>query len=195
MSGSGSPQRALFLDRDGVINEDAGYTHRWDAFVFIDGIFELARAAHARGYLLFVVTNQAGIGRGFYTEDDFLALTGRMCARFEQEQAPIAKVYFDPTHPEHGLGAYRRPSSMRKPSPGMLLAAASEFGVSLADSLLVGDKASDLQAGRAAGVACNLLYRPRQAGDCDARAGEASLAETLATAVLHDLRDAIPYLR
>jgi D-glycero-D-manno-heptose 1,7-bisphosphate phosphatase len=194
VSGSASPRRALFLDRDGVINHDAGYTHRWEAFVFIDGIFELARAAHARGYLLFVVTNQAGIGRGFYTEDDFLALTERMCARFAEERAPIAKVYFDPTHPVHGLGAYRRPSSMRKPNPGMLLAAASEFGVSLQDSVLIGDKTSDLEAGAAAGVACNLWYRPRTADGRDARAA-ASPAPGLAAAVLHDLRDAIPHLR
>jgi D-glycero-D-manno-heptose 1,7-bisphosphate phosphatase len=196
VSRSISPRRALFLDRDGVINHDAGYTHRWEAFVFTDGIFELARAAHARDYLLFVITNQAGIGRGFYTEDDFLALTERMCARFAEERAPIAKVYFDPTHPEHGLGAYRRPSSMRKPNPGMLLAAAGEFDVSLPDSVLIGDKASDLEAGAAAGVACNLWYRPEAAMEGPGtNAAEAALAERLATAVLHDLRDAITHLR
>ncbi|NUO77336.1 MAG: HAD family hydrolase [Lysobacter sp.] len=152
--------RALFLDRDGVINLDDGYTYRWENFVFVDGIFDLARAAHAKGYRLFVVTNQAGIGRGLYTEQDFHVLTERMCEAFAREGAPIDKVYFDPTHPVHGIGEYRRESPMRKPNPGMLLAAAEEFGVSLADSLLVGDKPSDILAGQRAGVGTNLLYAP-----------------------------------
>ncbi|UHQ22684.1 HAD family hydrolase [Lysobacter sp. 5GHs7-4] len=152
--------RALFLDRDGVINLDDGYTYRWDSFVFVDGIFDLARAAHAKGYRLFVVTNQAGIGRGLYTEQDFLVLTERMCEAFAREGAPIDKVYFDPTHPVHGIGEYRRESPMRKPNPGMLLAAAEEFGVSLADSVLVGDKDSDIVAGQRAGVGVTLLYAP-----------------------------------
>lgn len=159
MSGGGS-RRALFLDRDGVINHDAGYTHRWEDFRFVDGIFDLARAAHARDYLLVVVTNQAGIGRGFYTEADFHALTAQMCARFAAEGAPIARVYFDPTHPEHGIGAYRRDSPMRKPNPGMLLLAADELDIALGRSLLIGDKPSDIEAGRRAGVARSLLYVP-----------------------------------
>ena len=180
-------RRALFLDRDGVINEDAGYTHRWEDFVFVDGIFGLCRHAHAQGWLLIVVTNQAGIGRGFYGEDAFHALTARMCERFAAEGAPIAKVYFDPTHPEHGIGEYRRASPMRKPNPGMLLLAAEEFRISLADSVLVGDKASDILAGLAAGVRCNLLYRP--GGGEDGTSPEASgFGETAVIAHLHDAR-------
>lgn len=181
--------RALFLDRDGVINRDAaGYTHRWEDFVFIDGIFDLCRHAHARGFALFVVTNQAGIGRGYYTEADFHALTARMCARFADEGAPIAKVYFDPTHPEHGIGEYRRESFMRKPNPGMILLAAQEFALSLPDSVLVGDKPSDIRAGASAGVGCNLLYRP---GGGNAAEGEAAGE---ATAVLTELTQIKAYL-
>lgn len=180
--------RALFLDRDGVINRDSGYTHRWEDFVFIDGIFDLSREACERGYRLVVVTNQAGIGRGLYTEEEFLSLTARMCQRFAEEGATIDKVYYDPTHPEHGIGEYRRDSPMRKPNPGMLFAAASEFGLSLPQSMLIGDKISDLQAGIAAKVGCNLLYRGAASVDEDAP------AVRLATAVLHDLRDAVPYL-
>lgn len=175
--------RALFLDRDGVINHDAGYTHRWEQFVFVDGIFDLCRYAHAQGFLLFVVTNQAGIGRGYYGEDDFHALTARMCERFAIEGAPIAKVYFDPTHPEHGIGQYRRASVMRKPEPGMLLQAAAEFGISLPDSVLIGDKDSDIRAGLAAGVRCNLLYRPDEM-----QADVLSVGETAVIGHLDDAR-------
>jgi len=164
VSGAGV-RRALFLDRDGVINHDGGYTHRWRDFVFVDGIFDLARAARAREHLLVVVTNQAGIGRGYYTEADFHALTERMCARFAEEGAPIARVYFDPTHPEHGIGEYRRASPMRKPNPGMLLLAAEELGIALERSALIGDKPSDIEAGRRAGVGRNLLYLPPSADE------------------------------
>lgn len=181
--------RALFLDRDGVINHDAGYTHRWEDFAFVDGIFDVARHARAQGYRLFVVTNQAGIGRGFYTEDDFLALTARMRARFADEGAPIDEVYFDPTHPVHGIGEYRRDSPMRKPHPGMLLRAASEFGIALPESVLIGDKASDLRAGIAAGIVRNLWYRPAPPGSEDVETAR------LAYAVLRNLRDALPHLR
>lgn len=177
--------RALFLDRDGVINHDGGYTHRWEQFVFVDGIFPLARAAHARGYRLVVVTNQAGIGRGLYTEAEFQALTERMCARFAEEGAPIARVYFDPTHPEHGIGEYRRVSPMRKPAPGMLLAARDDLGIALPASVLVGDKPSDIEAGQRAGVRATLLYAPR--------GGEPS-PEVVPTAVIHTLEDAIAWL-
>ena len=181
--------RALFLDRDGVINHDAGYTHRWEDFVFVDGIFALCRHARDRGYRLLVATNQAGIGRGLYSEAQFHALTARMCERFADEGAPIDRVYFDPTHPVHGIGEYRRDSPMRKPNPGMLMLAASEFGIALADSVLIGDKASDLQAGRAAGVVRNLWYHPGPLTTEDAPTAR------LAYAVLHDLHDALPHLR
>lgn len=177
--------RALFLDRDGVINHDDGYTHRWERFVFVDGIFALARAAHARGYALVVVTNQAGIGRGLYTEADFHVLTARMCARFAEEGAPIARVYFDPTHPEHGLGQYRRRSPMRKPAPGMLLAARDDLGIALPASVLVGDKPSDIEAGQRAGVRAALLYAPH---------GAQSSADVAPTAVICTLEDAIAWL-
>lgn len=182
--------RALFLDRDGVINLDDGYTYRWESFVFVEGIFDLARAARAKGYRLFVVTNQAGIGRGLYTEQDFHALTERMCEAFAREGAPIEKVYFDPTHPVHGIGDYRRESPMRKPNPGMLLKAAQEFGVSLADSVLVGDKPSDILAGHRAGLTKTLLYSPRGMGVDE----ELDHGDVVPTAVIGQLRQAIDWL-
>ncbi len=155
-----SNQPALFLDRDGIINVDHDYVHRRQDFEFIDGIFELCRHADGLGFRLFVVTNQAGIGRGYYTEQDFFALTDWMCGVFRENGVTIDKVYFCPFHPEHGLGKYKISSTMRKPGPGMILQAADEFCIDLPGSVLLGDRETDMQAGIAAGVGRNLLYRP-----------------------------------
>jgi D-glycero-D-manno-heptose 1,7-bisphosphate phosphatase len=160
--GAEAVRPALFLDRDGVINVDHAYVHRQENFEFIDGIFELVRRARAVDRCVFVVTNQAGIARGYYGEDDFHRLTAWMQGVFEAEGAPIDKVYYCPYHAEHGLGRYKLDSPLRKPRPGMILQAADEFGIDLARSLLVGDMATDIQAGEAAGVGRNLLYRPHE---------------------------------
>ena len=151
---------ALFLDRDGVINVDHGYVHRTLDFEFIPGIFELCRAARGSGHQLVVVTNQAGIARGLYSEDQFHALTAWMKQRFADEGAPLDGVYFCPTHPTAGTGAYRVESAFRKPGPGMLLQAARELDIDLARSTIVGDKASDMLAGAAAGLNRLFLFDP-----------------------------------
>lgn len=150
---------ALFLDRDGVINVDHGYVHAAEAFEFIPGIFDLVRTANELAYCVVVVTNQAGIGRGYYTEEQFGALTGWMTGEFARRGARIDAVYFCPFHPEHGVGEYRRESEFRKPGPGMLLQAMRELDLDPAGSLMVGDKASDIQAARAAGVPAAFLFR------------------------------------
>ncbi|MFI4938991.1 MAG: D-glycero-alpha-D-manno-heptose-1,7-bisphosphate 7-phosphatase [Burkholderiales bacterium] len=176
---------ALFLDRDGVINVDHAYVCKPENFEFIDGIFALCRKAKALGYLICIVTNQAGIGRGYYSEHDFLLLTDWMCGIFRDEDVMIDKVYFCPTHPEHGIGAYKLDSSFRKPGPDMILQAAKELDIDLAKSILVGDKETDIQAGIAAGVGINLLYCNN---DPDAP------KETAATAVVGSLGQLLPFL-
>lgn len=176
---------ALFLDRDGVINIDHAYVSKKENFEFVEGIFELCRSAKQSGFLICVVTNQAGIGRGYYTEKDFLELTDWMCGAFSEVGAEIDKVYFCPTHPEYGVGEYKTDSPFRKPGPGMILQAADELGIDLAKSILVGDKETDIQAGIAAGVGCNLLYRAMPL---------AAPEETTATAVVDDFRQILPYL-
>lgn len=148
---------ALFLDRDGVINHDTGHCHRIEDFVFRDGIFELCARAEARGLALVVVTNQAGIGRGLYSEADFAALTAWMLARFAERGIAFAAVEHCPDHPEHGLGPYRRDNPRRKPGPGMLLDAAARHGLDLARSAMLGDRATDMQAALAAGVPMRML--------------------------------------
>jgi D-glycero-D-manno-heptose 1,7-bisphosphate phosphatase len=180
-------RRALFLDRDGVINVDHGYVCTRDRFEFVGGIFELCRRAKDLRYLIFVVTNQAGIGRGLYTEEDFEKLTEWMCASFRDRGAPIAKVYSCPFHPEFGIGTYRRESDWRKPGPGMIRQAAKEFDIDLRHSVLVGDRETDIQCGRAAGVACTILYQP------DVQLSRAS-AVSNATTTVQRLVDALPLL-
>jgi D-glycero-D-manno-heptose 1,7-bisphosphate phosphatase len=181
-------RRALFIDRDGVINVDRGYVCRQDQFEFIEGIAEVIRCANKLDYLVIVVTNQAGIGRGYYTEQEFLDLTEWMCGVLRDRGAPISKVYFCPFHPEHGVGIYKVDSIYRKPGPGMILQAAAEFDIDLPRSILVGDKETDVQAGVAAGVGCNLLYLPR----VDSRE---TAQCTAATSTVARLVDVMPLLQ
>ncbi|HUZ04329.1 MAG TPA: HAD family hydrolase [Acidobacteriaceae bacterium] len=158
--------RALFLDRDGVVNEEIGYLSRADQVRFVAGIFDLCRRAQALGYCLIVVTNQAGIARGFYTEEDFHALTHWMEAEFAREGVRLDRTYFCPHHPEHGVGQYRRDCPDRKPNPGMLLHAAREFQLDLAQSIFIGDRCTDMAAGEAAGVGTLLLLDGMESGPC-----------------------------
>ncbi len=151
--------RAVFLDRDGVINVDHGYVHTPERFEFVPGIFDLCRHAIMRGFHIVVVTNQAGIGRGKFTEEQFQTLTAWMRTRFEAEGVAILDVYHCPTHPEHGIGEYRTESEDRKPNPGMFLRAAREHAIDMAASVALGDKAGDLQAAFDAGVETRLLLR------------------------------------
>jgi len=148
---------ALFLDRDGVINVDHKYVYRKENFEFIDGIFELCQYATKQGYLIFVVTNQAGIGRGYYTERQFHELTKWMCEEFSKNNVTVEKVYFCPFHEKHGIGKYKKASKFRKPEPGMIFQAAEEFNLNLEKSILVGDKESDIQAGISAGIGFNYI--------------------------------------
>ena len=149
--------RAIFLDRDGVINEDLGYVYKPQEFRFIDGIFEFCGIAQELGYLLIIITNQAGIGRGYCTEEDFHNLNRWMLAEFMKHGVDITATYHCPYHPEHGVGIYKCDSFDRKPNPGMILKARDKFDIDLSRSLLIGDKDTDIEAGRRAGIG-NLLF-------------------------------------
>jgi D-glycero-D-manno-heptose 1,7-bisphosphate phosphatase len=150
-------KRALFLDRDGVINEDRHYVHRIEDFHFIDGIFDLCRAATDAGLAIIVVTNQAGIGRGLFTEQQFHVLTDWMNARFAEQGITIDQAYHCPHHPLYGVGHYKRDCLCRKPNPGMILRARNDHGICLRNSILVGDKKWDIVAANAAGVGATVL--------------------------------------
>ena len=159
-------KRALFLDRDGVVNEEVGYLHRAEEVRFVDGIFSLCRTAAGLGYRLIVVTNQAGIARGYYTEADFEVLMKFMRERLSTEGVELDAVYYCPFHPEHGVGKYKREHEDRKPGTGMLRRGAREFGVELSESVLVGDRCSDVGAANAAGLRQAFLIRGTEATAC-----------------------------
>ena len=150
--------KALFLDRDGVINHDTGYVHSVRDFKFIDGIFNLCKIAISKRYLIIVITNQSGIGRGLYTLNDFNHLTNWMCDEFAQNDILITKVYHSPYHPIYGLGEYKKDHYTRKPRPGMVRIATKEYSLNLSQSILIGDKHSDIQAGQKAGIKTNILF-------------------------------------
>lgn len=176
---------AAFLDRDGVINVDHGYVYRREDFEFVPGVLEGTRRLVELGYAPVVVTNQSGIGRGLYGEDDFHALTAWMADRFAAAGAPLAGVYFCPHHPDEANGAYRIACDCRKPAPGMLLSAAADLGLDLGRSVLFGDRASDLLAAQAAGVPRRILLAT------DGHGTPAAVADGLATARHVRLDDAV----
>ncbi len=146
-------QKALFLDRDGVINVEKHYLYKIEDFEFIDGIFELCSFYQNKGYKIFVVTNQSGIARGYYTKEDFLKLSLWMEQSFKDNGVMIEKTYCCPHHPDIS-GACK----CRKPKPGMLLEAAKEFNIDLQKSIIIGDKERDIEAGLNAGLKKSFLF-------------------------------------
>jgi D-glycero-D-manno-heptose 1,7-bisphosphate phosphatase len=154
-------RKAVFLDRDGVINIDHGYVYRPEDFKFIDGVFDTCRHFHQLGYLLIVVTNQSGIARGMYTEQDFQALNHWMQEKFAEEGAPIAHVYHCPHHPKFGTEA-ERGCQCRKPMPGMIQAAIAEYDLDPEQCAMVGDKRGDMEAATAAGLGRKFLVTSGQ---------------------------------
>lgn len=186
-------RRAAFLDRDGVINVDHAYVRRWEDFEFVPGALDAAARLAVAGWTLVVVTNQSGIARGYYTEDEFQALTARMVARFQEQGAPIAAVYHCPHHPSGKIAALAIDCECRKPAPGMLLRATRELGLSPDASIMIGDKPSDIGAARAAGVGRAYLVRSDNAESFQADAatcGADGAFESLADCVDHLLATA-----
>jgi len=156
------PSKALFLDRDGVINIDHGYVSTPEQFEFVDGVFEACQQFQALGYKLIVVTNQSGIARGYYSPQQFEQLTQWMCAQFAAHGVHITAVYHCPHHPTKGQAPYVQDCNCRKPAPGMLLQAIAEHSIDPALSIMVGDKGADMQAAAAAGVGHKVLVQSGQ---------------------------------
>jgi D-glycero-D-manno-heptose 1,7-bisphosphate phosphatase len=149
--------RAVFLDRDGVLVRDSGYVHRVQDLQLLPGAVEGLLALQQAGYLLVVVTNQSGIARGLYTEADYQCFTSAMRSALQQSGVELTDVLHCPHLPNAAVARFAVECSCRKPSPGMLLRAIAEFGIDPGRSMMVGDRDSDLQAGRAAGVRHNFL--------------------------------------
>lgn len=149
---------ALFLDRDGVLNEDRGYVHAWDQFAWVPGAREAVAAFKRAGWIVVVVTNQSGIGRGYYEEADMHALHARMQDELNAIGAGVDAFYFAPQHPDATVEHYRHPDPPdRKPNPGMIVRALADLPIDREASILVGDKPSDLEAAERAGVRAALF--------------------------------------
>ncbi len=148
-----SSKKALFLDRDGVINIEKEYLYKIKDFEFIDGIFNLCKYYQNKDYLIFVVTNQSGIARGYYGKKDFDTLSSWMIKEFSKKKIEIEKVYYCPHHPD-----FSGHCDCRKPNAGMLLQAQKEFNIDLKNSVLIGDKESDIEAGIGAGLNTTYLF-------------------------------------
>ncbi|WP_428737610.1 D-glycero-beta-D-manno-heptose 1,7-bisphosphate 7-phosphatase [Sulfurimonas sp.] len=145
-------KKTLFLDRDGVINKEKNYLYKIEDFEFIDGVFETCKYFQDLDYLIIVITNQAGIARGKYTENDFDILTKWMLEKFKEKGIEISAVYHCPHHPD-----FSGECECRKPKPGMLLKAKYEFNIDMDSSILVGDKITDIEAGINARIGQNYL--------------------------------------
>lgn len=156
--GQSAGNKALFLDRDGVINVDKHYVHKVEDCEFMDGIFDLCRRAKDKGYKLIVVTNQAGIAKGYFTENDFHTFMEYVRSEFIRQGCPLDDVFYCPYHKD-GIGKYKMDSFDRKPNPGMILKAAKKHNIDLKQSILIGDKKSDIEAGKKSGIKHNILIK------------------------------------
>jgi len=179
-------EKGVFLDRDGIVNVDKGYVYQKEDFLFHKDIFELCRLFQEKGFRIFIITNQSGIARGYYTLDAFNALNEWMLKVFTERQIHISKVYFCPHHPTEGLGEFRIDCQCRKPNPGMILKAGLEFHLNLNESILVGDSKSDIQAGINAGIGYNFWVRGKPNPDMNLTSVE--FFDDLAGLIVH-IRD------
>ncbi|HVG18076.1 MAG TPA: HAD family hydrolase, partial [Blastocatellia bacterium] len=146
-----NPQPAIFIDRDGTINEDIGYVSSPEELILYPWAAEAVRLVNESGLKAIVITNQSGIARRLYTEETLAAIHERMASELARGRARIDAIYYCPHHPEIGDERYRMACECRKPGAGLLLAAAREHGVDLARSFVIGDKASDINLATGAG--------------------------------------------
>lgn len=179
-------KRAVFLDRDGVINVDNGYVSQRDDFEFIDGVIDACKVLKEKGYLIVIITNQSGIARGYFSEEQFHTLTEWMDWSLADRGVDLDGLYYCPHHAEKGVGEYKIDCDCRKPKPGMLMNAIADLDIDPSQSILVGDKVSDIQAGLAAGIKTNYLVRTGKTITAE--------GEKIATAVFDDLNSIVEQL-
>ena len=181
------PRPAVFFDRDNTLIHNDGYLGDPEAVRLLHGAAAAVARCRAAGLAVVTVSNQSGVGRGLITEDDVRAVDGRMDDLLERDDpaAVVDRHYFCPYHPEAKVEAYRRDSDLRKPRPGMLLAAAADLDLDLSASWLVGDAPRDVAAGRAAG--CRTIWLQDSSVAPSPAAAEAEVA---ADYVAHSLEEA-----
>ncbi|MGD0586810.1 MAG: D-glycero-beta-D-manno-heptose 1,7-bisphosphate 7-phosphatase [Oryzomonas sp.] len=162
--GNSDLKRAVFVDRDGTINVEKEYLYRVDEFEFIPGAPQALRLLNEAGFLVVVVSNQSGVARGYFTEEDVDILHRHIAAQLAKTGARVDAWYYCPHHPS-GRGSYSLPCRCRKPMPGMLLEAARRHNIDLAASVMIGDKLVDVETGLAAGCRTILVRTGYGAAD------------------------------
>ena len=176
-------RKAAFIDRDGVLNEERAFVHRIEDFELVPGAIEALKALQDAGYLLVVITNQSGIARGLYSEADFLAFTTQMRERLQAQGVRLDAVQYCPHLADAPVAAYRHDCDCRKPKPGMLVKAIRALDIDPDVSFLVGDRLSDIEAGRAAGLGRCFLVRTGYPLDDEAIARADGVFDDLLTCV------------
>lgn len=141
-------KKILFLDRDGVINEDFGYVHLYEDIVYIKGIFKFCKKAVDHGYLICIVTNQAGIAKGLYDIDDFILLSEQICEDFLKFRIPVWRIYFSPYHVQGIVSPFKKNHQSRKPGNLLFDHAISSSGANKNQCIMIGDRSSDLKAAK-----------------------------------------------
>jgi D-glycero-D-manno-heptose 1,7-bisphosphate phosphatase len=179
------PIRAVFLDRDGTINLEKNYVHRIEDFEFVPGAIEALQLLSRAHIDIMIVSNQAGIAKGFFSEADLTALNEHMRSQLLCHGVRLAGIYSCPHHPEGTVSPYRQLCSCRKPQPGLLIAAMQERGIARSEAVMVGDRNSDVEAGRAAGVITYLV---------ETGYGASEKHSTNATYVVADLLTAVRHI-
>ena len=177
-----SESPAVFLDRDGTLNREKGYLYRWADWEWLPGAIEALAALKEAGRKLVVITNQAGVARGLYGPADIEALHRRVNEDLAGRGLAIDAFYYCPHHPD-----FTGPCDCRKPRPGMFLKAARELSLDLSRSAMVGDKLSDVEAGRAAGLGLNILLRTGYGREMEALARPGQV-------IVDDLKAAVPLI-
>ena len=154
----------LFLDRDGVINYDYGYIDSFERFDLIPGVLSSLKEISSRNIHIIIITNQSGIARGIFTEDEYMFLTSKILDMFTKEHIFISKVYTCPHHPKAKIKKYKKNCNCRKPMPGLILNAIQEFNIDIKKSILIGDKSSDMEAAMNAGI--KNIFKIDKGNDC-----------------------------
>lgn len=149
--------KGVIFDRDGTLIDHVPYLSKVSDVVVIEGVFEALQRLVASNIQVFIATNQSGIGRGFFTEQEYHAVANYIERLFQSNGIPIQRTYYCPTHPRHGIGVYKCESNDRKPNPGMIQRVMSDFNVKASELVMVGDSAVDIEAAKQAGVLSALV--------------------------------------
>ena len=178
-------KKIIFLDRDGVINVDREYVHKIEDFEFEKNVIPGLKLLSQNGFEFIIITNQSGIARGYYTEDDFWKFNNHVASELKKNKIEILKTYFSPFHPE-GIGKYKKNSRCRKPEPGMLEQAERDFLIDKSKSWVVGDKWADVKCGKIFGLKSILVKT--------GKAGEDKKHKTEVDHIAEDLLDAAKFI-